>query len=138
MEHFRDLFFTTGCSAALAAARAVSGVSKRLVKAPKLHFVDTGLACALLGLYSLGVVVSGAAPATVAAARPHANRAMSVATADHQHRLRVRMSEQRRVRHALVIEELVPLGGLEHVVQAQHAPEHRGVEHFHLLEGGAR
>jgi predicted AAA+ superfamily ATPase len=25
-------------------------INKRLVKAPKLHFVDTGLACALLGI----------------------------------------------------------------------------------------
>jgi hypothetical protein len=62
----------------------------------------------------------------------------AVAAPDHQGPARGGMGDGPDVAHVLVVEELVPLGGLEHVVQPQDAAEHRRVEHLDLLEPRAR
>ena len=50
-------------------------------------------------------------------------RRAAVAAADHQHALRVRMREQRRMRHALVIEELLAFGGHQPAVEPEQFAE---------------
>ena len=57
----------------------------------------------------------------------------AVAAADDQHAARGAMGEDRHVGQHLVVDELIPLGGLHDAIEHHHPAEHRVVEDHQVL-----